>query len=62
MKFTEQVTPDAKLVSYHIDIKRVVNRGLTLGIANGVMKVAGVEAYRADGLKVVLYTGDDGDS
>ena len=56
------MTPDAKLVSYHIDIKRVIDRGLTLGIANGVMKVDGVEAYRADGLKVVLFTGDEDDS
>jgi len=62
VKFTEQVTPDAKLVSYHIDIKRVIDRGLTLGIANGVMKVDGVDAYRADGLKVVLFTGDEAES
>ena len=62
VKFTEQVTPDAKLVSYHIDIKRVVERGLTLGIANGMMKVDGAEAYRADGLKVVLFTGDEEES
>ena len=56
VKFSEQVTPGATLVSYYIDIKRVVDRGLTLGIADGVMKVDGIEAYRAEGLKVVLYT------
>ena len=62
VKFSEQVTPDAKLVSYYIDIKRVVERGLTLGIAVGVMKVDGIEAYSAEGLKVVLYSGDEAES
>ncbi len=62
VKFTEQVTPDAKLVTYTIDIKRVMSRGITLGIADGVMRVDGVEAYAAEGLKVVLYApdGEDG--
>jgi 3-hydroxyacyl-[acyl-carrier protein] dehydratase/trans-2-decenoyl-[acyl-carrier protein] isomerase len=58
VKFSEQVTPLAKLVSYNIDIKRVIDRNLTLGIADGVMKVDGVEAYRAEGLKVALFAND----
>lgn len=58
VKFSEQVTPNAKIVSYFIDIKRVIDRNLTLGIADGVMKVDGVEAYRAEGLKVALFTAD----
>lgn len=58
VKFSGQVTPDAKLVSYYIDIKRVMARGTTLGIADGVMKVDGEVAYTAEGLKVVLLTGD----
>jgi 3-hydroxyacyl-[acyl-carrier protein] dehydratase/trans-2-decenoyl-[acyl-carrier protein] isomerase len=62
VKFSGQVTPDAKLVSYYIDIKRVMDRNLTLGIADGVMKVDGVEAYRAEGLKVALFAADGADS
>jgi len=61
VKFTEQATPEATLVSYTIDIKRVMNRGITLGIADGVMKVDGQDAYVAEGLKVVLYTPDGED-
>ncbi len=57
VKFTNQVQPDAKLVSYHIDIKRIVNRQITLGIADGMMKVDGETAYEAEGLKVTLFTG-----
>ena len=59
VKFTEQVSPSAKLISYIIDIKRVFKRGITLGIADGVMKVDGQIAYAADGLKVALFTGDE---
>ncbi len=57
VKFSEQVTPDAALVSYTIDIRRVMERGITLGIANGVMKVDGRVAYEAESLKVVLVAG-----
>ncbi len=56
VKFSEQVTPDKSLVEYHIDIKRVMSRGITLGIADGVMKVDGEVAYEASGLKVTLFT------
>ena len=59
VKFSEQVTPDATLVSYYIDIRRVMERGITLGIADGVMKVDGKTAYEAESLKVVLSTGDE---
>ncbi len=55
VKFTGQVQPDAKLVTYRIDIKRVMNRKITLGIADGVMEVDGVVAYEAEGLRVTLF-------
>jgi len=57
--FSEQVQPDAKLVSYHIDIKRIMSRQIALGIADGVMKVDGKTAYEAEGLRVTLFTSED---
>ena len=54
VKFTEMVLPDAKLVSYVIDLKRIIMRKLVLGIADGVMKVDGKVAYEAKDLRVVL--------
>lgn len=57
--FSEQVQPDARLVSYHIDIKRIMSRQITLGIADGVMKVDGKTAYEAEGLRVTLFTSED---
>ena len=56
VKFTEQVNPSAKLISYIIDIKRVFKRKITLCIAAGIMKVDGVNAYAAEGLKVAVFT------
>jgi 3-hydroxyacyl-[acyl-carrier protein] dehydratase/trans-2-decenoyl-[acyl-carrier protein] isomerase len=54
VKFTEMVLPDAKLVTYVIDLKRIIMRKLVLGIADGVMKVDGKIAYEAKDLRVVL--------
>ena len=59
VKFTDQVQPTAKLVTFTVDIKRVMNRKITLGIADGVMKVDGNVAYVAEGMKVTLFTEDD---
>lgn len=59
VKFTDQVTPDKSLVEYRIDIKRVMNRKITLGIADGVMTVDGNVAYEAAGLKVTLFNAEE---
>ncbi len=59
VKFTNQVRPTSKLVTYKIDIKRIMNRGITLGIANGTMLVDGEVAYVAEGLKVTLAVNKD---
>jgi len=59
VKFSGQVTPDAKLVSYTIDIKRVMERGNTLCFADGLMTIDGEDGYAAEGLRVVLLPGGD---
>ncbi|RLJ15885.1 3-hydroxyacyl-[acyl-carrier-protein] dehydratase FabA [bacterium endosymbiont of Escarpia laminata] len=56
VKFTGQVLPKAKKVTYHIDMKRVISRKLVLGVADGVMKVDGREIYTAKDLRVGLFT------
>ena len=55
VKFSNQVMTGAKLVSYLIDIKRVINRQVTLAIADGVMMVDGETAYEAESLRVALF-------
>jgi 3-hydroxyacyl-[acyl-carrier protein] dehydratase / trans-2-decenoyl-[acyl-carrier protein] isomerase len=56
VKFSGMVLPDAKLVSYVIDFKRVIMRRLVMGIADGVMKVDGQPIYEAKDLRVGLFT------
>jgi len=56
VKFTGQVTPSNKLVSYKISLKRVVMRKLVMGIADGSVEVDGKEIYQAKDLKVGLFT------
>lgn len=56
VKFSGQVLPTAKTVRYHINIRRVVARGLVLGIANGTVSVDGRDIYQASDLRVGLFT------
>ncbi|MCP3870649.1 MAG: 3-hydroxyacyl-[acyl-carrier-protein] dehydratase FabA [Gammaproteobacteria bacterium] len=60
VKFTGQVLPDAKLVTYHLDIKRVISRRLVLGVADGTLKVDGRVIYTAKDLRVGLFTSTEG--
>lgn len=56
IKFSGQVEPDARLVRYEIDIKRVMKRGLALGIGDGVLIVDGRQIYEAKDLRVGLFS------
>ena len=51
VKFSGMVLPTAKLVSYYIDLKRVIMRKLVVGIADGIMKVDGKVIYEAKDLQ-----------
>jgi 3-hydroxyacyl-[acyl-carrier protein] dehydratase/trans-2-decenoyl-[acyl-carrier protein] isomerase len=59
VKFTGQVTPANKLVTYHIDMKRIIMRKLFMGVADGRMEVDGREIYTAKNLRVGLFTSTD---
>jgi len=56
VKFTGQVLPTAKLVTYHLNLKRIIRRKLVLAVADGFMRVDGETVYEAAGLKVALST------
>ena len=55
VKFTGQVLPSAKKVSYRIHFKRVINRKLVMGVADGEVLVDGHVIYTATDLKVGLF-------
>lgn len=59
VKFTGQVLQEAKLVTYQLDIKRVISRKLTMAIADGSMSVDGREIYVAEDLRVGLFHSTD---
>ncbi|CDG17303.1 MULTISPECIES: bifunctional 3-hydroxydecanoyl-ACP dehydratase/trans-2-decenoyl-ACP isomerase [Xenorhabdus] len=55
VKFTGQVLPTAKKVTYRINFKRVINRKLIMGLADGEVLVDGKLIYTATDLKVGLF-------
>jgi 3-hydroxyacyl-[acyl-carrier protein] dehydratase/trans-2-decenoyl-[acyl-carrier protein] isomerase len=59
LKFTGQVTPDVKLVTYNIDIKRVLRRGFAIAIADGTLATDGKVVYEATDLRVGVFTSTD---
>lgn len=60
VKFSGQVLPTAKRVTYQLDIRRVIARKLILGLADGTVCVDGREIYAAKELRVGLFTSTDG--
>ena len=59
VKFSGQVTPVVKRVSYVIDMKRVILRKLVMGVADGVMEADGKPIYNASDLRVGLFDAKD---
>ncbi|ARN76367.1 bifunctional 3-hydroxydecanoyl-ACP dehydratase/trans-2-decenoyl-ACP isomerase [Oceanicoccus sagamiensis] len=55
IKFTGQILPDAKKVTYQLDFKRVIERKLIMGIADGSVAVDGKVIYTAKDLRVGVF-------
>ena len=60
VKFSGQVLPTEKLVTYDLQIKRMITRKLVLAIADGIVAVDGREIYHAEDLRVGLFTSTEG--
>lgn len=59
VKFSGQVTPRTKKVTYRIHLKRVIMRKLYMGIADGYMEADNETIYIAKDLRVGLFTSTD---
>lgn len=59
VKFIGQVLPTAKMVTYHIEIKRVFSLKLAMASADGTVLVDGRQIYSASGLRVGLFSQTD---
>jgi 3-hydroxyacyl-[acyl-carrier protein] dehydratase/trans-2-decenoyl-[acyl-carrier protein] isomerase len=55
VKFGGEVTQSIKKVTYKVEMKRVINRRLVMGIGDGVLEADGVPIYWAQDLRVGLY-------
>ncbi len=55
VRFFGQVQPHVKLVSYQIDIKRVITRRLIMATADASLCADGHKIYSASGLRVGLF-------
>jgi len=57
VSFKGEVTPDIKLVTYKVDMKRVINRGrLSMGLGDGVLEADSKPIYWTEDLRVGLST------
>ena len=55
VKLTSMVTPAVKLITYTVEFKRIIDRKLKLGIANGEMRADGELAYTVSDMRVGLF-------
>ncbi len=55
VKFSGMVTPSVRLVRYTVEFKRIIDRKLKLGIADGVMEADGTPIYTTADLRVGLF-------
>lgn len=55
IKFTGQISPHNRRVTYQIDCKRVITRAVTMGIADGTVVADGQLVYSCKDLRVGLF-------
>ncbi len=55
IKFTDQVLPNAELIEYRIDIKRVMSSKLAFVVTDGQLRCRDKVLYQCDDLKVGLF-------
>lgn len=60
VKFSGQILPTSRIVTYNLDMKRLITRKLTLAIADGSVAVDGRTIYTAEDLRVGLFTSTEG--
>jgi len=54
VKFSGMVTPERKMITYHVDFTRVIDRRLKIGVADGKIFADGEQIYAVKDMKVGL--------
>ena len=60
VKFTGQILPTNKQVTFEIDMKRVILRRLIMGIADGRVICEGETVFEANDIRVGLFKSEEG--
>ena len=55
IRLLNEILPSAQRVEFEINIKRFVNRGFALALADGVARVNGEVAFEAEQLKIGIF-------
>jgi 3-hydroxyacyl-[acyl-carrier protein] dehydratase/trans-2-decenoyl-[acyl-carrier protein] isomerase len=55
VKFTDMVMPSGQLIRYTVNLKRIIDRRLKLGIADGTMELDGKVIYVTNDMRVGLF-------
>ncbi len=58
VKFSGMVTPAVSKVEYVVELRRLISRGFTIGVGDGVLKADGEPIYTASDLRVGLFVDD----
>ena len=58
VKFQGMVTPETRQLTFVVDLKRVIMRRMTIGVADAIVQADGKPVYRAADLKVGLFVDD----
>lgn len=58
VKLTKMITPEIKKLRYQVDFKRIIDRRLKLGIADGIVEADGELAYTVSDMRVGLFQED----
>jgi 3-hydroxyacyl-[acyl-carrier protein] dehydratase / trans-2-decenoyl-[acyl-carrier protein] isomerase len=58
VKLKGMVTPARKMLTYHVDMTRIIDRKLKLGVADGRVFADGDEIYAVKNMKVGLAAAD----
>lgn len=55
VRFFGEILPQSGTVQYRLNVRRILNREFTLGVADGEVWVNDQQVYRADQLRVALF-------
>jgi len=59
VKLTGMVKPDRKMLTYYVDMTRVIDRRLKVGVADGRVEADGEEIYVVKDMKVALAAAEE---